>query len=84
MRGDKVSPAEVRKLLQYYDAKEISDGEFESAIEDAVLDPIWKAIEEHGEIITLGSCCCASHPPERNMKVEITIQAHGFTIKKID
>jgi hypothetical protein len=79
----------VRAVLRLWDAGEISRGEFEHKVHELFYDPVssfdpvsW--LEKGETVMTFGSCCCASHPPDRTFKVEITIQPHGYTAKRCD
>ncbi len=75
--------AEVRKLLKYWDDGLISDGELEGRVHDMALDPMIKEVEGGREFMKFGSCCCASHPPDRTFRMEVTIQPHGLTAKPL-
>ena len=74
---------QVRSLLKEWDDGDISTADFDSKLDDITLNPILARLEDEGTFIRFGSCCCYSHPPDRTFNVSITIQPHGFTIKKL-
>ena len=74
----------VRNILKQWDDGDISYYEFEFQINDIGIQPLLNCIEQGETYQRFGSCCCSSHPPDRNFKCDITIQPHGFTIKRID
>ena len=78
---DKNIPEEISKLFKQFDEGVITQGDFESQVHELFFNPVeWL---EKGEVIwTFGSCCCASHVPDRTFKVDVTIQPHGYTIKR--
>jgi hypothetical protein len=77
------TPEEIRKLLAFYDDGMMTQAEFESRVYELFFNPEeWEALENGEEMMAFGSCCCSSHPPTRTFKVEVTLQPHGYTIKR--
>jgi hypothetical protein len=75
----------VRHTLETWEKGHISNGEFHSRIYDLVWDPReFEALEAGETVMAFGSCCCSEHPPDRTFKCEITIQPHGYTIKRCE
>jgi hypothetical protein len=76
-------PEAVREVLKLWDDGVISRGEFEGRIHKLFWDPIsW--LEKGETVMSVGSCCCSSHPPDRTFKVEITVEPHGYTAKRCE
>lgn len=71
------------RLKRYY-AGEITEGELEGQIHDRLVKPMWDAIEQGQEYMTMGSCCCSAHPPDRTFLCELTLMAHGHKLRRID
>ena len=78
----KSSVERVREALKQWDDGHICLGEFESRVSGNV--EFVEALEAGDTLITFGSCCCSTHPPDRTFKVQITMQPHGFEAKRID
>jgi hypothetical protein len=77
------TPEEIRKLLAFYDDGMMTQAEFESRVYELFFNPEeWEALENGEEMMAFGSCCCSSHPPTRTFKIEVTLQPHGYTIKR--
>lgn len=74
----------VRSVLKEWDEGLLSAAEFDCKMDDMYFNPILKLLEKDEEFMRFGSCCCSSHPPDRIFKVSITIQPHGFTIKRCE
>ena len=72
--------AEVRSLLERWDADQTYAGEFRSKIYDLFLDRFLKSMEDGEQWLSMSACCCSvEHPPARKMTVEFTLRAHGFS-----
>lgn len=74
----------VRSVLKDWDDGNISAAEFDSRMNDMYLDPILKCVESGEEFMRMGSCCCSHHPPDRKFTIEMIIQPHGFSIKRVN
>lgn len=80
---EKDIPEEVRELLKLWDEGILSRGDFEGKIQELFFNPLeW--LQKGEAIQTFGSCCCVAHPPERTFKVEVTIQPHGYRIRRYE
>jgi hypothetical protein len=72
-----------REIIKQYDDGLLSVASCESMLRHIALDRLLEAIEKGNEWLSLGSCCCLWHPPERTFRAEFVIQPHGFTAKRI-
>jgi hypothetical protein len=79
----KDTPEKVREVLKLWDDGFISLGEFEGRVHELFWDPV-AALEAGETVMSFGSCCCREHPPDRTFKCEITVQPHGYTMKKCE
>lgn len=80
---DDNTPEQVREVLKLWDDGLISRGEFECRVHDLFWDPV-AALEKGETVMRFGSCCCSGHEPDRTFKCEITVQPHGYTMKRCE
>jgi hypothetical protein len=76
---------ETRKWLKAWDDGLITEAEFDTKVSAIFVNvEEWVDLLEKGEeILAFGSCCCSSHKPDKTVEASITIQPHGYLIKKI-
>ncbi len=71
-----------RAVLKAYDDGESSAAQCYSDLYGLVMDPFLDALEKGEEVMTMGSCCCSSHPPTRTFDVRFTIEPHGYIAQR--
>jgi len=80
---DLAAPEKMREILKLWDDGLVSRADFDCRLHDMFLDPFLEGLEKGETLMRGGSCCCSSHAPERTFRVEITIQPHGYTAKRV-
>jgi hypothetical protein len=72
-----------RAILKAWDDGEASAAQCISDLHGLVVDPFLDALENGEGVMTFGSCCCSSHPPDRTFDVRFTIKPHGYEGKRL-
>lgn len=74
----------VRAIIKHYDDSKLTASWCLALIREQFMKSFFKDLEEGQDLMSIGSCCCANHPPDRTFKVEFTIEPHGFRAKRIE
>jgi len=74
----------IRAIFAEYDAGMLSHASCLHDIGDVFISPLLDCLENGDGYMTMGSCCCSAHPPDRTFKVKFTIEPHGFTARRCD
>lgn len=73
----------IQACLKLWEEGHISLGELDSKLGNPYLKAFFGALESGEEVMAFGSCCCSSHPPDRTFTIQITLQPHGYTAKRL-
>lgn len=73
----------VRSILNEWDNGRSSRVECVGSLSRVLLEPLLEGLESGEEWLGIGSCCCSSHPPDREFTVKFKIEPHGFSAKRV-
>lgn len=71
---------EIKAIVDQYE-KGLSS---KATIEAIIFDRIVQQLIERPINLSMGSCCCRSHPPNETFVVKIVKQPHGYYVKRLD
>lgn len=72
----------IKKKIAEWDEGLNSIAGIESEIYMHVLSDVLEYVRETGNFRMCGSCCCSSHPPDKNMTVHVREHVHGIDLVK--
>lgn len=73
----------LKKILQAWEDGSITRAEYEHYVQHLVLEELLTSLEKGDRIISVSSCCCRSHPPIRTFNIEVTVEPHGYSMRRI-